>query len=170
MSRSSRRLALAVAVLLLGVGGSLLWLRHRAPAVSSSIIAAPPPPTPSPTMDEPAPAYSPLADELNAAGFDTAHDLEVLRGLIGQLTTTLRLAELPPLGDNADLAAALTGRNLRRIVFIPADHPALGDGLLLDRWSTPYHFHARAADAIDARSAGPDRVLFTADDLVSSTR
>ena len=113
-------------------------------------------------------AYSPLADELHAARFDAVHDLAVLRGLIGQLTTTLRLAERPPLGDNADISAALTGKNRRRVVFVPEGHAAIRDGLLVDRWGTPYHFHARAADAIDVRSAGPDRVLFTGDDAVSS--
>ena len=113
------------------------------------------------------PAYSPLADELHAARFDAAHDLVVLRGLLGQFTTTLRLAERPPLGDNADIAAALAGKNRRRVVFIPAEHPALRAGMLVDRAGVPYHFHARSADVIDVRSAGPDRVLFTADDLVS---
>jgi hypothetical protein len=90
----------------------------------------------------------------------------VLRGLLAQFATTLRLAERPPLGDNADIAAALAGHNRRRIVFLPASHPALRDGLLRDREGTPYHFHPRSSDAIDVRSAGPDRVLFTDDDLV----
>lgn len=132
--------------------------RHEGAASASGRPAATP---------ETEPGYSPLADELHAERFDAARDVVVLRELLGQLTTSLRLAERPPLGDNADIAAALTGRNRRRAVFVPATHPALRDGLLVDRHGTPYHFHARSADAIDVRSAGPDRVLFTADDLVS---
>jgi hypothetical protein len=127
-----------------------------------------PPPVAKTFRQSEEPAYSPLADELHAERFDAAHDLEVLRGLIGQLTTTLRLAERPPLGDNADISAALTGKNRRRVVFVPPTHVALRGGLLVDRLGTPYHFHARSADAIDVRSAGSDRMLFTADDLVST--
>lgn len=146
---------------------------RREPPASAEpeAITAPAPATAAADVEAvspvPAPEHSPLADELNAPGFDSAHDLAVLRGLIGQLTTVLRLAERPPLGDNADLVAALTGRNRRQVVFLPSDHPALRAGQLVDRWGTPYHFHARSADAIDARSAGPDRVLFTADDVTS---
>jgi hypothetical protein len=125
-------------------------------------------PAPVPTIVPGAPAYSPLADELHAERFDAAHDLMVLRGLLGQLTTSLRLAERPPLGDNADITAALMGRNRRRIVFVPATHPAVRGGRLVDRQGEPYHFHARSADAVDVRSAGPDRILFTSDDLASA--
>lgn len=155
-------------VILLAAAIAAWWLRPKArgpaPAenapVGPAIVAA--------KREEP--AYSPVSDELHAADRDEAHDLAVLRDLLGQLTTALRLSERPPLGDNADIAAALTGRNRRRIVFVPPTHPALRDGLLVDRHGTPYHFHARSADAIDVRSAGADRVLFTEDDVVSGGR
>lgn len=125
------------------------------------------------TVSRPPPAgpvelvATPLAGELHAPAFGEERDLAALRGLIGLLTTSLRLAERPPLGDNADIAAALTGSNRRRIAFLPLDHVALRGGLLVDRRGTPYHFHARSAELIDVRAAGADRVLFTADDLVS---
>ena len=90
----------------------------------------------------------------------------VLRGLLAQLTITFRLDQRPPLGDNADITAALTGRNRQRIVFVSPDHPAIHDGTLIDRWGTPYHFHARSAEVFDLRSAGPDRTIFTPDDLL----
>ncbi len=168
-----RRFAFSAGVLVIGVGVVFLWNRARAPQPPARVAPLPTAEgklaaNASPTGGEP--AYSPLADELHAARFDAAHDLEVLRGLLSQFTTTLRLAERPPLGDNADIAAALTGRNPRRVVFLPVSHPALRDGLLRDREGTPYHFHARSSDLIDVRSAGPDRVLFTADDLVSFPR
>lgn len=169
--RLPRRIVFALAALLLGGGVALVWMRlgvpdaPRAPLPVVTAVPAPSRVVVGANLVEP--AYSPLADELLAARFDAAHDVEVLRGLIGQFTTTLRLAERPPLGDNADLVAALTGANRRRLVFVPPGHPALREGLLVDRWGTPFHFHARSADVIDVRSAGPDRVLFTADDLAN---
>ena len=108
------------------------------------------------------------AGDLHADGQDEARDVAALRGLLGHLISSLRLSERPPLGDNADITAALLGWNRRRIAFLAPDHPALRGGLLVDRRGAPYHFHARSADAIDVRSAGADRVLFTEDDLVSS--
>ncbi|GAB4173537.1 MAG: hypothetical protein Fur0032_13170 [Terrimicrobiaceae bacterium] len=42
------------------------------------------------------------------------------------------------------------------------------DGQLLDRWGVPYHLHQMSSNDLDFRSAGPDRELFTADDLVST--
>jgi hypothetical protein len=117
---------------------------------------------------ETAPEYSPLADQLLDPALPAAQDLEVLLGLLGQFTTVLRLTERPPLGDNADITAALLGRNRRRLVVIPPHHPAVQNGVLVDRWGTPFHFHARSAEAFDVRSAGPDRRLFTNDDLIRS--
>ena len=171
MMPQPRRLALVAGVLLLGGGAVLFWLSVPAPRPPARALPSPgaggvPAVTAGAAGREP--AASPLAAELHAARVDAAHDLEVLRGLLGQFTTTLRPAERPPLGDNADITAALAGRNRRRIVFIPSRHPALRGGLLHDREGTPYHFHPRSAEAIDVRSAGPDRVLFTADDLVSA--
>ena len=170
------KVVLTVAAALVAGGVMLLYFRphpkHRggepAPAafVSSSVQASAAPASSALPHAANRPEHSPLADELHAATFDERHDLVVLHGLLGQLTTSLRLAERPPLGDNADIAAALTGRNRRRIVFVPPIHPALRDGLLVDRRGVPYHFHARSADAIDVRAAGADGVLFTGDDLV----
>jgi hypothetical protein len=162
-----------VFVVLLFVGlGVWWWLRAArlagpSPVAASSAVSGVEPAGPPSGPGGVEPAYSPLADELHSPRHDAAHDLVVLRGLLAQFTTSLKLAERPPLGDNADIAAALGGANRRRLVFIPPRHPALREGRLVDRHGTPYHFHARSADAIDARSAGPDRRLFTADDLVA---
>lgn len=155
---------LAALLLLVALGSWRLLRPSRAPELSAPTLASPSPPTP--TANDP--LGSPLANELHAPRHDAAHDLVVLRGLLSQFTTTLRLAERPPLGDNADITAALTGANRRRLVVIPPQHPALRSGLLVDRHGTPYHFHARSADSIDVRSAGSDLTLFTADDLVEA--
>ncbi len=175
--RALPRQALVIAGLVLAMGGAWLFWKGAPPREkprersSPDFSAATSAPVPLAAARDPGVelVVSPLAAELHAPGRDEAGDVEALRGLLGQFTTTLRLAERPPLGDNADITAALIGRNRRRLAFLPFGHPALRDGLLVDRRGTPYHFHARSADAIDVRSAGADRVLFTADDQVSGS-
>jgi hypothetical protein len=112
-------------------------------------------------------AGSPLAAELHA-GPDPADDVRILHGLIRQYLTALQRRAGPPIGDDADLVRALTGRNPLRFIVIPPGHPAISaEGRLLDRWGTPYHIHARSSASYEVRSAGADRRLFTADDLSS---
>jgi hypothetical protein len=111
----------------------------------------------------------PLAAELNAQDHPPQRDLEILREMLLSFTTSLKLANLPPMGDNQDITAALTGNNRKKLVVIPPAHPSVDEeGRLLDRWGTPYHFHARSAESFDLRSAGPDRTLFTVDDVTWS--
>jgi hypothetical protein len=108
----------------------------------------------------------PMAAELNAREHAPERDLEILREMLLSFTTSLKVGNLPPLGGNEDITAALTGHNRKKLVVIPASHPAIdAKGRLLDRWGTPYHFHARSADSFDLRSAGADQVLFTSDDV-----
>ncbi len=159
MSRPSLRRVGSLAALVVG-GVSLLWLRGVRPYER---------PVPARALVPPghhATAGSPLVRELNAPEGDGRRDLAVLHQLLGQFTTTFTAAQLPPLGDNEDVTAALTGRNRRRLVFLPPDSPLIdARGRLLDRWGTPYFFHAMSAETIELRSAGPDRQLFTADDI-----
>ncbi len=111
---------------------------------------------------------SPHARELNAPGGTAQRDVEVLRGMVGQLLLVVKEPNRPPLGINEDFARALTGANKANLIVIPPGHPAVAGGKIVDRWGSPYFFHPRAASAIDIRSAGPDRKLFTEDDIVPS--
>jgi hypothetical protein len=36
----------------------------------------------------------------------------------------------------------------------------------VDRWDTPYFFHQMSASHMEVRSAGPDKMLWTSDDIV----
>jgi hypothetical protein len=151
----------------------LLWIPWRKPAPASAPtakVAAASPSKPDPYLAgriPNVPDHSPLADELNAPGNTPQRDLEILKDILGQFTTALKPGIAPPLGDNQDITAALTGHNKRHIVFIPPNHPAVdSQGRLVDRWGTPYFFHARSAETFDLRSAGPDKILFTEDDVV----
>jgi len=75
-----------------------------------------------------------------------------------------------PTGDNREIVNALTGANPERLPFFPRDHPNLNaSGEWVDRWSTPLFFHHLASDVIEIRSAGPDRTLYSADDVVGGS-
>lgn len=70
-----------------------------------------------------------------------------------------------PVGQNEDIVAAMLGGNPKRAAYLPVDSPAIKDGKLLDPWGTPYWFHPVSRDRMEILSAGPDRELFTSDDL-----
>lgn len=73
-----------------------------------------------------------------------------------------------PVGTNPEITAALNGGNSRQARFLNED-----DGLrvnsrgeLVDSWGTPFFFHQLSAMEMEIHSAGPDRVMWTSDDLV----
>lgn len=115
--------------------------------------------------------HSPLADELNAAGGNAPRDLEIVSELVRQTLLSLKEPYRPPLGLNEDFTRMLTGGNRLALAALPKNHPAINaDGQLVDRWQTPLHFHPLSVDAVEIRSAGSDRKLFTADDVVRPGR
>ncbi len=72
-----------------------------------------------------------------------------------------------PVGTNAEIMKSLMGGNPKGVRLGPPEGQSLnGNGELLDRWGTPYFFHQRAKDVMEIRSAGPDRILWTGDDVV----
>lgn len=108
-------------------------------------------------------------DLLTFALNSPAHDIRTDLRLVGETLETFRSnfpQEGNPSGSNAEITAALTGRNKLHFAFIPPSHPAInGNGELCDRWGTPFFFHAESATRMEVRSAGPDRRLWTADDV-----
>jgi hypothetical protein len=78
----------------------------------------------------------------------------------------VKTAKDRPLSANEDWAAAFRGRNPAQERFLPDQHVALNtNGQLVDRWSTPLFFHALGGGRFELRSAGPDKKLWTADDI-----
>ncbi len=72
-----------------------------------------------------------------------------------------------PVGTNAEIMAAVMGDNPNHARLGPPEGVALNEkGELIDRWGTPYFFHQLSRDHMEIRSAGPDKVLWTADDPV----
>lgn len=73
-----------------------------------------------------------------------------------------------PVGNNAEITAALNGDNPKGVKFLREDAGMRvnGQGELVDAWGTPFFFHQLSGTETEIRSAGPDRKMYTADDLV----
>lgn len=73
-----------------------------------------------------------------------------------------------PVGTNPEITAALAGANPGGWRFLDAEAGLRTNqaGELLDSWGTPFFFHQLSASQMEIRSAGPDGVLWTGDDLV----
>ena len=63
---------------------------------------------------------------------------------------------------------AIMGANPKSARLGPPDGMSLnGNGELLDPWGTPYFFHQLSATEMEVHSAGPDKQMWTSDDLVT---
>ena len=73
-----------------------------------------------------------------------------------------------PVGTNPEITAALNGQNPRQANFINPDEGMRinGNGELVDAWGTPYFFHQLSGTEMEIHSAGPDKKMWTSDDLV----
>ena len=73
-----------------------------------------------------------------------------------------------PVGTNPEITQALDGGNRKQTHFLNEEDGLRinGRGELIDPWGTPYFFHQLSGTEMEIHSAGPDRVLWTSDDLV----
>jgi hypothetical protein len=73
-----------------------------------------------------------------------------------------------PVGTNPEITKQLGGDNPKQVNFLKADGNRVNaNGELVDAWGTPYFFHQLSGTEMEIRSAGPDRVMWTLDDLVT---
>lgn len=74
-----------------------------------------------------------------------------------------------PVGTNPEITAALNGNNPRQARFINSEAGMRinGKGELVDAWGTPYFFHQLSGTDMEIHSAGPDLIMWTADDLIT---
>jgi hypothetical protein len=74
-----------------------------------------------------------------------------------------------PVGDNAEITAALSGKNPKQVNFLRDDAGLSKNdkGELLDAWGTPFFFHQVSGKVMEIHSAGQDRKMWTFDDLVT---
>jgi hypothetical protein len=143
------------------------------PVTNAEIIEAPPPapalPLAAVVLSEPPPPPSmSLADRLNNPLLAATEDVKTLFSISDSYFLNLQNRQGLPIRDDIDLAKVLTGKNPLKLVFLPPDHRAISsDGRLLDRWGTPYFIHPISGRLLEIHSAGPDRKMFTDDDLIA---
>ena len=157
-----------IALVALVVGGLLWWPERPPEATEPAKVEAP-------ASIAPPSAPSRFTEDLSAehlAGYGTAasdpqRDLEMVKDAVDAFVRSIKISGALPTGSNRELVAALAGENPHRIRFIDPASPFInGDGELLDRWQVPLFFHFVEANDVGVRSAGPDRVLWTADDVM----
>jgi hypothetical protein len=94
----------------------------------------------------------------------TAIDLNKISAMLRDYRT---IADENPVGSNAEIMRACMGDNPKHAVLGPPEGLSLnGNGELVDRWGTPFFFHQLTKDLMEIRSAGPDRRMWTGDDIV----
>lgn len=73
-----------------------------------------------------------------------------------------------PVGTNLEITRALAGDNPRQVNFLDEESGVRANaaGELVDPWGVPFFLHQLAAREMEIRSAGPDRRMWTEDDLV----
>jgi hypothetical protein len=72
-----------------------------------------------------------------------------------------------PGGTNAEIMKDVMGGNRFQAKLGPPEGQKLNEqGELVDRWGAAYFFHQLSQNEMEIRSAGPDRSMWTADDIV----
>ena len=172
MSREFRqRTLIAAGVIALGVPVAWMLFLSRGPEPTPSehpvaVVEAAPSPVRRPPLTE-HPSLVLAGEFLAPEGGDPRRDLEILETLLGDFA---RVFGENPVGENEEIVAALQGNNAKGLKFFPAEHRGLSaEGQLLDRWGSPWFFHALSGKRMEIISAGPDREFGTADDLHSAT-
>ena len=105
-----------------------------------------------------------IAADLNSTETEPLEDIQTIQ----QIFTVFRKANgKNPFGsENFEVVAGLVGNNEKKFAVLNSNHPAINEnGELEDRWGTPYFFHAESAQDMQIVSAGPDKQLFTKDDV-----
>jgi len=133
------------------------------PSEPAALPTTPPPkPVALAATEEP-----PIGPELGEAdsGLTPVTVLENMRAAFRQYS--LRFGG-NPVGNNSEITAALNGQNPRQVVFLTPEDGARFNvrGEMVDHWNTPYFFHQLSRTQMEIRSGGPDRRMWTADDLV----
>ncbi len=169
MMKRFRWLLALLAILLIGVLCEKLFQAHpghdrpRPERRSQQVISQAPAVLENPTASER--LLERYADPATPPLDDLRKIHRVVIGYFSLIKNAIRF----PIGGNEDFAAALRGENPNGQVFVRSGNPVFSaDGLLIDRWGSPLIVHALAWQQLELRSAGPDRVPYTADDLVLS--
>lgn len=100
---------------------------------------------------------------LNPPPREHQEDIENVQAMLRNYRTVLGEN---PVGTNAEIMRAVRGGNPKQINVGPPDGQQMNEkGELIDHWGTPYFFHQLSKDVMEIRSAGPDHIMWTEDDV-----
>lgn len=105
-----------------------------------------------------------ISETYQSVETDPVEDIQILQ----QVLYNYRQAAgaNPEGGENGAIADRLFGKNNMGVRFLPERSDWVNqDGELVDRWGTPYFFHSVSAEEMEIVSAGPDKELWTDDDV-----
>jgi len=106
----------------------------------------------------------PESQILGSGELSAEQELELMQGIFQGYVEAM--GSLPIGESNAQIMNALRGNNPKRWGWFPMQHPRLNEeGALTDEWGTPYFFHLLTQSRLEIRSAGPDRIWYSEDDL-----
>lgn len=73
-----------------------------------------------------------------------------------------------PVGTNLEITRTLNGGNAKQARYLKMEDGMRvnAKGELIDNWGTPYFFHQLSGTEMEIHSAGPDKKMWTSDDLV----
>ena len=138
-------------------------------ANSPTAIAASEAPAPSSPANNVAPAVASVPPSAAAAPEYTAiAPAAILENMRAAVTLYGHTFGGNPVGTNPEITSALNGNNPKQIKFLQPDAGMRinGNGELIDPWGTPVFFHQLSGSQTEIRFAGPDRKMWTSDDLV----
>ena len=121
----------------------------------------------SPSIDPSTPGVDRpgILEDLHATGATPQSDVAIVSHALQAYWSVYQAF---PEGDNTEILAALSGENARGITWVGAgEAPTNSVGQLVDRWGSPYYFHRLSGDWMEVRSAGPDLLMWTEDDVSS---
>ncbi|GHC51220.1 hypothetical protein [Roseibacillus persicicus] len=94
-------------------------------------------------------------------------DLTLFKNYLANVFLLVKQRDSRHYSTNEDLALFLLGRQGNQEAYLSEDSKLLNaDRQLVDRFGSPLIVHPLSKDQIEIRSAGPDRVPYTDDDLV----
>ncbi|MGJ8653755.1 MAG: hypothetical protein ACSHX8_10815 [Opitutaceae bacterium] len=108
---------------------------------------------------------SEMARQLDNPNIEETEATIAIHNLLSSMSTTVYRGNYPA-GLNVEITNALLGDNPRKVCYLPMDSPRINEyGELVDAYGTAYWFHSVTSTDLTITSAGPDKLLHTADDI-----
>ena len=149
------------------VAKALATISPQANTIIASNFAAVRPPQ-NPVFTAPAKKFAPAGAPapLEFTNFSASLVLENMRRAIRNYGSRFGGN---PVGTNPEIPRALAGDNPGQVKFLNPDDGLRvnADGELVDAWGTPFFFHQLSGTEMEIHSAGPDKKMWTDDDLVT---